>query len=337
MAFCKFFGECPVCKFQHLPYDDTLRLKAEEVERLFGLKPRIVPSPKDRAYRSRVIFHLRRPHPTNLIIGYTLERGFVFGVDSCPLLDPALEELIRPLNGILASAPLSVWDVEKGKGKLVSLTLVGDGNGVVLSLNLRKPLFVKRLTFELMDKLPSVVGVWWSVGTFGEYITGGRGEMFRTLRRGRYVFKVSPYGDYPDNLHILSELWRYLEGLLEGRVVAFMTGLHVPPFKMSTYVDLRGMPVREVRETAEAVGVSPDVRQMEPGAFLLVNPEPYDFAVIHTDRVKDRRVMDVARRTVLIGESPRRLRDFLTDGKPREMLLFDLYPYTDKSLLVALL
>ena len=334
MPFCKFFGQCPVCKFQDKPYEETLKEKAKRVERVLGVPVEVVASPKDRGYRGRVVFHVRKPEPGNLIIGYTLERGFVFGVDECPILEPALSSLIRKINAVMAPAPLSVWDAEKGRGKLVSLTLVGNDSGVVLSLNLRKPVFVKRLTFQIMDRIPEIVGVWWSVGTFGEHITGGRGEMFRVFRAGRETFKVTPYGEYPDNLNVLPAIWRVLRRTLGGKVVAFMTGLYVPPTRITTYVDRRGMPVKEFMETAEAMSVHPDIRAMDPGAFLMVNREMYDFVVVHVDRVKDREVLEGGKRAVLIGTDAEKLKGF-SPTKPDKVYLFDVLPYTDESLIMA--
>ena len=61
MPFCKFFGQCPVCKFQDKPYEETLKEKAKRVERVLGVPVEVVASPKDRGYRGRVVFHVRKP------------------------------------------------------------------------------------------------------------------------------------------------------------------------------------------------------------------------------------------------------------------------------------
>ncbi len=336
MAFCKFFGECPVCKFQHLTYGESLKRKGERVRRAMETEVEVVSSPLDRGYKVRSILHVRKPEPGNLIVGYTLERGFVFGVDECPIMHPALSRLLPKINSVLAPTPLSVWDAEKGRGKLVSLTLLGDENGVILSLNLRRPVFVKRLTFDVMDRVPGIVGVWWSVGTFGEHITGGRGEIIRAFHVERETFKVSPYGEYPDNLSVLPDLWRFLKRTLEGRTVAFMTGLYVPPYLMTTYVDNRGMPIKEVVDTAKVYGAHPDVRQMNPAAFPMVSDEPYDFVILNADRVRDREVLAVGRRAVVMGRDVRRVKEMAPSSKPERVLMFDLGPYTEDSLVVAL-
>ncbi len=300
-----------------------------------GVEVEVVPSPMDREYKVRAVLHVRKPEPGNLIIGYTLEKGFVFGVDECPIMHPALSRLIPKINSVLAPTPLSVWDAEKGKGKLVSLTLLGDDNGVVLSLNLRRPVFVKRLTFEVMDRIQEVVGVWWSVGTFGEYVVGGRGEMMRAFHVGRETFKVTPYGEYPDNLSILPAIWKFFKRTVEGRTVAFMTGLHVPPQLITTYVDNRGMPIKEVVDTAGVYGAHPDVRQMNPGAFLMVNDEPYDFVIVHADRVREDDVLSVGRRAVVMGTDVGKVRALSPTSTPERVLVFDLNPHTDDLLVIA--
>lgn len=308
--------------------------KVERVRRVLG-EVEVVPSPLDRGYKVRGILHVRKPEPGNLIVGYTLERGFVFGVDECPILHPALSSLLPRINSVLAPVPLSVWDAEKGRGKLVSLTLLGDDNGVILSLNLRRPVFVKRLTFEVMDRIPEIVGVWWSLGTFGEHITGGRGEILKVFHAGRETFKVTPYGEYPDNIHILPPLWRLFRGTLQGSVVAFMTGLYTPPHLITTYVDIRGMPVREVLDTAGAYGAHPDVKHMEPGAFLMVSDRAYDFVVLHADRVRDKEVLKVGRRAVILGTDPVRIKEMAPDREPERVVAFDSGPYTEELLVVA--
>ncbi|MFO8001011.1 MAG: 23S rRNA (uracil(1939)-C(5))-methyltransferase RlmD [Marinilabilia sp.] len=63
-AFCKHFGTCGGCKWQHLPYKEQLRFKQKEVENnlrrigkieLPAINP-ILPSPEERFYRNKLEF-----------------------------------------------------------------------------------------------------------------------------------------------------------------------------------------------------------------------------------------------------------------------------------------
>ncbi len=334
MNFCKFFGECPVCKYQGFPYEGSLEVKRKAVEEVLSSEVEVIPSRKHKGYRNRVILRVKKPEPGNFILGYTLRRGFVFGVDSCPILHPSLESLLKPLSAFFSRQDISVWDPRRRKGSLIGLTLLGDGGGVILSLNLRRRIFIKRLTFEILDRFPQILGVWWATGNFGEHLLGGRGDLFRTFRYGRYIFKVSPYGEYPDNLSILPSIWDILSRTLRGRVVSLMGGIYVPPNRVSTYVDKRGIVAKEVLETAGTYGVKPEVKYMEVGAFLMVNREVYDWAVVNADRVREKGVASLSENLVLIGGDVSNFKR-ITDRRPERVYLFDTLPYTPSYTAVA--
>ena len=79
--FCKHFGECGGCAYQHMAYSDQLTTKQdiilEMLERSLGkidftIKP-ILPSPKERYYRNHVQFHLTEDGHSGFLRGNTHE------------------------------------------------------------------------------------------------------------------------------------------------------------------------------------------------------------------------------------------------------------------------
>jgi 23S rRNA (uracil1939-C5)-methyltransferase len=95
-ALCPHYGVCGGCDFQHLAYAAQIETKVEMVKdcfrRLGGIEladVEVVPSPLEWGYRIRADW---AADPDNLAFGYHL-RGSqtVFDVQTCPILDPALE------------------------------------------------------------------------------------------------------------------------------------------------------------------------------------------------------------------------------------------------------
>lgn len=104
---CKYFGKCGGCDFQHLTYAAQLDAKAaiikDSLRRIGKLdidrEIPMIPSPDPFRYRSRAQWHL---NTRNTEIGY-FRRGSheVIDVESCPILDPVLDETLAELRSDL--------------------------------------------------------------------------------------------------------------------------------------------------------------------------------------------------------------------------------------------
>ena len=104
---CPYFTLCGGCEWQHLPYDEQVRLKTEAVRAQLirigkVVEPTVLscrPSPQPYGYRN----HARLHRTAAGAIGYRAARSHeVVAITTCPILEPALDEAVQQL----AMAPL---------------------------------------------------------------------------------------------------------------------------------------------------------------------------------------------------------------------------------------
>jgi 23S rRNA (uracil1939-C5)-methyltransferase len=98
---CRYFGKCGGCDLQHISYEDQLNAKVGILRDSFlrigkvdiPEEIRIIPNPQPFGYRSRVRWHASRDLKA---FGY-FGRGShdVIDVETCPILDPVLEDELR--------------------------------------------------------------------------------------------------------------------------------------------------------------------------------------------------------------------------------------------------
>ena len=104
---CKYFGFCGGCDFQQMSYDAQIAAKIDiikdslhriaKIELEHDIK--IIPSPKPLGYRTRAQWHL---DTRNRKIGYFKRATHeVIDVDTCPILDPVLDETLAELRSDL--------------------------------------------------------------------------------------------------------------------------------------------------------------------------------------------------------------------------------------------
>ncbi|WP_303721217.1 23S rRNA (uracil(1939)-C(5))-methyltransferase RlmD [Malonomonas rubra] len=109
---CPVAEECGGCQWQQLPYTEQLKWKqqlfSDTLIRKLRIDPQLIrqiaPSPDEFGYRSRVQVkcHLA---PDGFVTGFFRPRSrFVVAVDSCPLMPPHLNQLLRRLREPIASS-----------------------------------------------------------------------------------------------------------------------------------------------------------------------------------------------------------------------------------------
>ena len=79
---CPYFEKCGGCLLQHLSYKDQIRFKREKLKNLFKRKIKVLPSPKQFAYRGRIDIVV-----SSQGIGFR-QRSFwnkIVEIDECPL------------------------------------------------------------------------------------------------------------------------------------------------------------------------------------------------------------------------------------------------------------
>jgi 23S rRNA (uracil1939-C5)-methyltransferase len=104
--FCRHYGECGGCHYQHIPYPEQLKVKEALVRECLhktGEKsgcefPPIVPSPRDRGYRIRAQFKGGGAGETRALGFYAGSSHRLVPVAQCPLLHPKVNEIYRELE-----------------------------------------------------------------------------------------------------------------------------------------------------------------------------------------------------------------------------------------------
>jgi 23S rRNA (uracil1939-C5)-methyltransferase len=102
LPFCKHFGECGGCAYQHMSYTDQLAAKKSIIQEMlertcelanFPVKP-ILPSPQERYYRNQVQFHVSVDGKTGFLSAYSHE---LVAIEKCYLPEEDLLALHEAL------------------------------------------------------------------------------------------------------------------------------------------------------------------------------------------------------------------------------------------------
>ncbi len=318
--------------YQDIDYDEQISIKGNLVEQEIGIKPYIIRGSKDRFYKYRVVFQIKRVSPKNVALGYTLDRGFIYGVDFCPILRPKINDTIKPLNKILSSENISTWDPNEGKGKLLGITVMTNDENLIISLNVRRRVFLKSLTYKVLYEIGGVMGIWWVLKDKINLVIGSRGSMFLPFKD----LKISPFGVYPDNLEMLMLIWESLESYKD--FTALGTGLYFPLNNIETYVEKDPLVLREIEENYRLHYGKLNYELTPFMTFIYSSKNKPKNLTVNTDRFNEELPEDFGKTFVLIGSRMRKMKKFLkvNDLKIDKVYLFDTDPHTDNFTLVVI-
>ncbi|MEO0138414.1 MAG: hypothetical protein ABIL16_02890 [candidate division WOR-3 bacterium] len=336
VPFCRYFGECPRCFYQDVDYKGSVRIKVAEIREIFGIDPKIVESPKDKFYKFRVILNVKRIKRDKVILGYSLESGIIFGISACPILRPKINDVIGFLQKQLSNERISTWDPEVGKGKLMGITFITNDDEVVITLNLRRKVFLKKLTYDIIYSGKGIGGIWWVVKGKMDYINGGRGKMFLPFEVEGIKLKLSPFGIYPDNLYILPKVWEVFDGFKGA--LALGTGYLFPLNSIATYVEENPLILREMEEN-RIIHYSPSkIESLGFKSFSFFHTERYEWVVINTDRFLGNIPEVWGNSFVFFGRKPKRVYEQVRMNKlkVKEIFVFDTEPYTKEFLMAVI-
>jgi tRNA/tmRNA/rRNA uracil-C5-methylase (TrmA/RlmC/RlmD family) len=107
-APCPYFGDCGGCQYQHMAYEEQLRIKHKQVSDLFArvggfenlrLDP-VVPSPQEYHYRNRVMIRSQWvKFKQGLNIGFIrYDNRLVVDIDRCIISEPEVNEQISSVR-----------------------------------------------------------------------------------------------------------------------------------------------------------------------------------------------------------------------------------------------
>lgn len=101
IPLCPVFGTCGGCQYQHLPYEEELKIKQATCESLFAdysIEP-IIPSPRDYAYRNRLDIGFRRLKTGELLFGFRPGEGNrMVQIEACPIARPEISAFLPKLK-----------------------------------------------------------------------------------------------------------------------------------------------------------------------------------------------------------------------------------------------
>jgi tRNA/tmRNA/rRNA uracil-C5-methylase (TrmA/RlmC/RlmD family) len=204
-ALCPIFGTCGGCQHQDIPYSEELALKENDLRELFvkkfafpdGVFEKIVPSPKQYHYRSRMDLKLIRTRQRDVFIGFSPEgQNLIIPAESCaiamePISDffpelrrqaiPKLTEKYRNANLVVKTGDDGrvfwggigrrslqmnpqdyLWTDVLGKRIFYSLDTFFQANLSIL------PALIKRLSaFAFLNKETALYDLYGGVGLFG--------------------------------------------------------------------------------------------------------------------------------------------------------------------------
>jgi 23S rRNA (uracil1939-C5)-methyltransferase len=192
--FCKHFGMCGGCKWQHLNYDQQLQYKQQQVvdnlERIGGVSVKnirsIIPSADIKHYRNKLDYTFSAQRwltreqlderkakqaltpddilPFEPALGYHLPSFFdkVFDVEEC-FLQPEPSNAIRLLvKKIALENQMEFFDLRKQTGYLRTITLRTASSGemmVILQVTSDKPEWHEKILQGIADHFPQVTSL----------------------------------------------------------------------------------------------------------------------------------------------------------------------------------
>lgn len=121
-SVCSVAKKCGGCRFQGIPYEEQLKKKQKQEEKLLGKLCKVSPiigMANPCHYRNKVQSAFGRDRKGNIISG-TYEAGThnIIQVENCLIEDEKCQEIIRTIQGMLKSFKIKIYDEDTGYGLL---------------------------------------------------------------------------------------------------------------------------------------------------------------------------------------------------------------------------
>jgi 23S rRNA (uracil1939-C5)-methyltransferase len=120
---CVHFGECGGCKWQHIPYEEQLKIKQSWVEELFpGVEcSEIVACDPPWNYRNKMEFSFSQDRAGSRYLGLMRQYGRVEDLSECHLCDPWMLEVLSCVRKWWEASGLEAYNFHKDLGALRTL------------------------------------------------------------------------------------------------------------------------------------------------------------------------------------------------------------------------
>ncbi|MGM5480900.1 MAG: 23S rRNA (uracil(1939)-C(5))-methyltransferase RlmD [Nanobdellota archaeon] len=296
---CPHFGECGGCRFQHLSYDDQLKLKTEYLESLFGRDVKVHPNPVPYGYRTKMDFVYAHGK-----LGLRKRGDFstVVDIDECHLLPETVQLVFAKVKSLLFDLDILSYDFLEHKGFLRYVIFrYAPGTGELMiaftTAETDDDDLLSRFR-QLREKtLESVDSVYWLVNdtmtdtsTIENSTREVMGEEFIEDDLDGIRLRISPYSFYQSNTEVTKRIFSRIKEFTSGNVVDLCCGVGaIGLFVASHTKSLVGLEVVDdaiclARENAKLNGVDdalfftgdmktlPDIAPLEIDTLIIDPP-----------------------------------------------------------------
>lgn len=210
---CPVHKKCGGCQFQGVPYQEQLKKKQKQVNKLlkpFGAVKPVIGMEQPYYYRNKVHAVFGRDRSGNVISGtYQANTHKIVNIEECLIEDKKSGEIIRTIRGLLKSFKIKTYDEDTGYGLLRHvLVRRGFASGqIMVVLVLVSPILPSKNNFvkALRKEHPEITTVVLNVNdkktsmVLGErdIVLYGKGYIEDTLCG--CVFRISPQSFYQVN------------------------------------------------------------------------------------------------------------------------------------------
>lgn len=153
LAVCPHAKKCGGCQYQGISYEEQLKKKQKQEEKLLGRFGKVKPikgMENPYHYRNKVHAVFDRDRKGNIISGtYEAKSHRVVPIESCMIEDEKSQEIIRTIRGMLKSFKIKTYDEDTGYG-LLRHVLVRRGfetNEIMVVLVVSSPVFPSKNNF----------------------------------------------------------------------------------------------------------------------------------------------------------------------------------------------
>ncbi len=364
---CPVAKKCSGCQLSNMTYEQQLRYKKKDVEKLlgqFGKVSPIVPMENPYNYRNKVQAIFRSDRNGKIISGvFQSTRNGIVGIDKCFLNDERADKIIVGIRELLRSFKIRPYDIGTDSGFLKHvLVRVGQTTGEILvTLVGSNKMFPKKKDFvaALVKKFPEITTVTLSVNTNSEMLM--LGNQIEVLYGKGYIvdvlcgkkFRISPQSFYQINFVQTEKLYNYAieaaklsktDNILDAYSGVGTIGIIASDFVKSVQgIEYNAAAVRDAVKNCTENGLTKNIafNKGDAGEFLrerAKNGTHYDVVIMDPARAgADRKFLYSLtkikpERIVYISCNPatlsRDLKSLVKDYKVEAIQPFDLFPHT---------
>ncbi|MCD6479037.1 MAG: 23S rRNA (uracil(1939)-C(5))-methyltransferase RlmD [Candidatus Diapherotrites archaeon] len=223
---CKHFGACGGCSYQHICYEDQLRMKKAYLEKLFERELEVIPSPKEFFYRNKIELVCAFGK-----IGLWKKATYKHVVDlqECCLHSKKVAEVLPELRELLKKHNIQGYNYLTHKGYLRYIVLRHakfTGEYMVNFVTANENENICRIAQELREKFDSII---WSVNSSRADTSFANVRQFWKSpyieeRFDNITFRMGANTFFQNNSYVALQIYRKIKECVSGRVLDLYAG-----------------------------------------------------------------------------------------------------------------